>query len=101
MLTFHFGRHFLDGELLLGTAKPGKFEILGTRGLFRIISSSKYTKVDIKITPVIIIIIFSIIHKFWAHERNVSRGLFYSNPSICYYIKIINWPYALNLVCPK
>ena len=83
MLTFHFGRHFLDGELLLGTAEPRKFEGLGIRGLFRIISSSNYTKVDIKITPVIIIIIFSIIHKFWAHERNVSRRLFYSNPSIC------------------
>ena len=82
MLTFHFGRHSLDGELLLGTAEPRKFEGLEIRGLFRIISSSNYTKVDMKITPVIIIIIFSIIHKFWAHERNVSRRLFYSNPSI-------------------
>ena len=56
----------------------------GLEVLFRIISSSKYRVVDMKIiiTPKIIIIRFSlsIKHKFWVHKRNVSRRRFFYAP---------------------
>ena len=62
--------------------KPRKFEVLGTRDFIRIISSSNYREIDIKLKKWFFLLLsgfFSIKHKFWKRKRNVSwRRFFYA-----------------------
>ena len=58
----------------LVNSKSSELEVL-----FRIISSSKYYEVDIKMynPKLITLLFFSVKHKFWAHKRSVSRRRFF------------------------